>query len=308
MDATSSDAAQLAMLRLLWMQKQTRRAVRSRQREAAVMLARACTETVFLGLYCLREPTAIKRLDAAAMKAMGDALEYVEDAGIVPADVIRQCIARLGQPSRRHVAVWDMLKVVDEANGTKTVRDIYRRLYIPLSNFTVHASGSTLMRHVGRGDRLTARPSRTWNRRSPVRVADAVTGLLAAALAKEAGQPYDDLIAYADRDNQRSLMPIAFMGLSGVRGSAGPGATIQSLRRAREMYDYLWHGAAALDPLETRIAYVARSFAEMLDIGSIDVPEGSLDPFIDYVADMLARLVPEPGDGAQQAAPGQGEN
>ena len=46
----------------------------------------------------------------------------------------------------------------------------------------------------------------------------------------------------------------------------------------------------------------------MLDIGSIDVPEGSLDPFIDYVADMLARLVPEPGDGAQQAAPGQGAN
>ena len=308
MDATSAQAAQLAMLRLLWLQKQTRRAVRWRQREAAVMLARACVETMFLGLYCLREPAAVSQLQASNLKAAADAFAYFEDAGIVPAEVIRQCIARLGEPGRRHVRVWDMVKVVDEANGNNSAREIYRRLYVPLSNFTVHANGGTLLRHVGRGDKLTDRPARTWNRRSPVRVADAATGLMAAAIASECRLPHASLIAYADRHSQRAFMPVAFMGLSNIRGAASSGGIVRALLRAREMYDYLWHGAAALDPLETRTAYVARAFAEMLDIGSIDVREGSLDPFIDYVADMLSRLVHEAGGGAQQGEPGEGPN
>jgi hypothetical protein len=52
-DATGTDAAQLAVLRLLWLQRQVRRAVRGRHREASVMLARASVETCILGLYCL---------------------------------------------------------------------------------------------------------------------------------------------------------------------------------------------------------------------------------------------------------------
>lgn len=292
-DATGAQAAQLAMLRLLWLQKQTRRAVRGRHRDAAVMLARACVETLFLGLYCQRESEAVNQLNASVIKGMGDALAYFEDTGIVPADIIRQCLARFGEPSNKHVGPWDMVKLIDQVNGSKSARDIYRRLYVPLSNFTVHAGGGTLMRHIGRGDRLTARPSRAWNRRSSARVADALTGLMAAALAKDAGQPYDDLMAYSDRHNQRALMPVAFMGVANAKSSAKPGAIIKALWRAREMYDYLWHGAAAADPLEARIAYVARSFAEMLDIGNIDVPAGALDPFTDYVAEMLATAVSE---------------
>jgi hypothetical protein len=42
--ATSKDAAQLAMLRLLSLQRQTRRGVRTRQREASAMLAPASVE------------------------------------------------------------------------------------------------------------------------------------------------------------------------------------------------------------------------------------------------------------------------
>lgn len=41
MTADSSEAAQLAMLRLLWLQRQTHRAVRGRHKEASAMLARA---------------------------------------------------------------------------------------------------------------------------------------------------------------------------------------------------------------------------------------------------------------------------
>ena len=127
MEATSAETAQLAMLRLLWLQRQTRRAVRGRHREASVMLARACVETLFLGLYCLREPTAVGKLHSANIKAVGDAFAYFEAAGIVPADVIRQCAARLGEPGPAP-KVWRMAEAIDEANGNAAARDLYRRL------------------------------------------------------------------------------------------------------------------------------------------------------------------------------------
>jgi hypothetical protein len=59
MAATSGDAAQLAMLRALDLQKKTRRAAKLWQGEAAAMLARSLVEALFLGLYCLRGPEAI---------------------------------------------------------------------------------------------------------------------------------------------------------------------------------------------------------------------------------------------------------
>ena len=207
MDATSAETAQLAMLRLLWLQRQTRRAVRGRHREAAVMLARACVETLFLGLYCLREPKAVGQLHSANIKAVGDAFAYFEDAGIVPADVIRECAARLGEPGPAP-KVWRMAEAIDEANRNAAARDIYRRFYVPLSNFTVHANGGTLMRHVRHGDKLTCRPSRAWNRRSPARVADAATGLLAAAIAQDAGRLHDKLLSYSNRHIERALTSI----------------------------------------------------------------------------------------------------
>jgi len=295
------------MFRLLWLQRQTRRAVRGRHREAAIMLARASVETLLLGLYCLREPKAVTQLHAANIKALGDAFAYLESIDVVPAEVIRQCAARLGDPGYPP-GVWDMAKTVDAANGTGAARDIYRRLYVPLSNFAVHASGGTLMRHVRRNDKLSARPSRTWNRRSPAGDADATAGLLAAALAQEANRPTAEFLRYAGRHSERALMPVAVMGLSGLGGSAGKGLfqrVIKAVRLARELYDYLWHGRAAADPLDTRSAFVRQHFTAVLDANVLDVPDGTLDPFIDYVTDRLARVAfdgspssPPPGNPA----------
>ncbi|PZG01485.1 hypothetical protein C1I99_07030 [Micromonospora deserti] len=49
-------------MRLLWLQRETRRAVRTRQREAAALLARTSMETCILGLWCLHNPTAASKL------------------------------------------------------------------------------------------------------------------------------------------------------------------------------------------------------------------------------------------------------
>jgi hypothetical protein len=294
--ATSQHAAQLAMLRLLWLQRQTRRAVRSRQREASVMLARASVETLLLGLFCLRDATAIVVLDAAALKGMGDALAFLEDTGVAPEAVIRECIARLGQPAKKHVQPWDMVAAIDAANGNKSARGIYRQFYVPLSNFSVHAGGASLMRHVGRRDRVSERPSRSWNRRSPARVADAAAAILAAALAQDAGKDPARLIAYADRHGQRALFPVAVMGLSSMPGALGPRRLLRTIREVRSGYDYLHHGAAAAESLTARTARIREQFASVLDFKGTGIPAGSLDPFIDYVADLLARSVDDPAE------------
>ncbi len=292
MEATSAETAQLVMMRLLWLQRQTRRAVRGRHREAAAMLARASVEALFLGLYCLRVPEAVTQLHADNIKALGDGLAYVEEADIVPAQVIRDCVARLGEPSRSYLRVWDMVKAIDEANGNKTARSVYRRLYVPLSNFTVHASGGTLLRHVRRDGRLRWRPSRSWTRRSPARVADTAAGLLAADLAQRAGRPHEKLLAYANKHMNRTLMPMAVMAFTGAGGSVRPRRVRENIRLAKEVYTYLWTGPATADPVDVRATYVRERFAHMLDFGDLDIPQGTMDPFIDYIAEEFARAVP----------------
>jgi hypothetical protein len=41
------------------------------------MLVRSSVETLFLGLYCLREPGAVSKLHIGNRKALGDALAFV---------------------------------------------------------------------------------------------------------------------------------------------------------------------------------------------------------------------------------------
>ena len=78
MDATGTDAAQLALLRLLFLQKATRKAVRTRQDEAATMLARVAIETLITSLYCIHESAAVAEAggragqDAAALAGLPD--------------------------------------------------------------------------------------------------------------------------------------------------------------------------------------------------------------------------------------------
>ncbi|MBV9450767.1 MAG: hypothetical protein JO345_33240 [Streptosporangiaceae bacterium] len=297
MTSSSADAAQLAMFRLLWLQRETHRAVRGRHREAAAMLARASVEGLLLGIYCLRVPDAIAKLHADNLKALGDGLSYIEETDLAPAQVIRECVARLGTPSGSYLSVWSMVTAIDAANENNAARSVYRRLYAPLSNYTVHANGGTLLRHVGRDGKLRRRPSRAWGRRSPARAVDAATGLLAADLAKQAGQPYTKLLAYGDRHYRRTIMPMAVMAFTGMGGSSQPRRLREAIRLGRQVYIYLWTGPASADSVETRTAFVRERFVRMLGFeGDPDIPADSLDPFIDYLADKLAHAVPPKAD------------
>jgi len=61
---------------------------------------------------------------------------------------------------------------------------------------------------------------------------------------------------------------------------------------------------AAADPLGVRTAYVRDYFARMLDTSGLDVSAGTLDPFIDYVADKISRTVPEATPGPETGKTG----
>jgi len=288
-NANGLDAAQLAILRLLWLQRQTRRAVRGRHREAATMLARASIETLIVGLYCLHRTDAVAQLQAANVKALQDMLEYLSDENVLPADVLAECILRLnlGQPARGP-STEAMARLVDKATGGSAVIDLYKRFYRPTSNLAIHASGMSLMRHVRADDRLTGRPGRVWTRRSPVRIADAALGLLAAAVAQQKDAPYHDLARYTPRHVERALTPVAVMAAGGV-GRFKPGQAIDTIKIIRKVGVYSWSGQAATDPVDVREAYIRDQFAAALHVTTAGIPPGTLDPFLDYVAAKLAR-------------------
>jgi hypothetical protein len=140
MAATGSDAVQLALLRLLRPQGQTRRAVWSRQAEAATMLARASIDTLITGLYCVHEPKAVAQLQGESIRTLPLLLEYLSDAGVIPVSVLDECIARLdlGMPAKGP-SVEAMAKRVDTATGSSVAIGLYKRFYRPTSSLAVHA-------------------------------------------------------------------------------------------------------------------------------------------------------------------------
>jgi hypothetical protein len=82
-DATGDDAAQLALLRLLWLQRLVRRAGRARRDEEAALLARSAVDACIIGLYCLHSGTAVAALPAANNRAARRIAGYLTDFGLM---------------------------------------------------------------------------------------------------------------------------------------------------------------------------------------------------------------------------------
>jgi len=288
MDATGLDVAKLAVLRLRSLQRDTRRAVRSRQHEASTMLARASIETLITGLYCLHVPGAVAQLQGENVRNLPLLLEYLSDAGMIPASVLAECIRGLevGTPARGPT-VEAMARRVDQATGGSTAISLYKAYYRPASTFAVHAGAGSLLRHVSWDDRITRRPQRTWTRRSPVRIADACLGLLAAAVAQQAGTPYQVAIRYADRHGGRALTPVMIMGTSGLKRSIGLRNLMRALEQLRSFGDYIQSGADAQNP-DVRTAKIREGMKSLLLLAELDIPAGALDPYLDYVAAKIA--------------------
>jgi hypothetical protein len=298
MAASGDAAARLALHRLLYLQRATHRAVRSRQDEAATMLARVMIETYITGMYCLYEPGAVAKLQNGQLKMLRPMLEFLrEDGGIlsgVPHGVLDECIRRLdaGTPADGP-KVGVMAGKVDAATRSTIAISLYNRFYRPTSNLAIHAGAAALLRHVRADGKTTRKPSRIWGRRAPARIADACLGGLTAFLADREGTAWQRTAryaaTYADRHHERAIPPITVISLSGLsrglRLSQAP-QIAQAIARLREFGQYVQSGHDAEDP-PVRATRIRSELQYLLAVPGLDVPPGSLDPFIDYLAEKI---------------------
>ena len=314
-DITGSDVAQLALLRVLHLQKQVRRAARFRMPDAAVQLARSALETCSVGLYCLHSQDAVGRLREANIKAMVEAVGYLIDVDLLTQEVLDESAALLVEayqlPKGKARPLPSFKEIVETVNAKMPgsgVMSLYKRFYSPTSTFFVHANAPSLLRHVRPDNTLSDTPSFPWTYRSAVRVADAVVGLLAAAIAQHSGSLDGEFTAYADAHIARAFTPVAAMvGKSAFR----PGMLWKLrpfAREVRAMREYTRSGQAAADPPEVREERIRAAFAQafrQLAVAielDLDSPEGrAFTPFMEYLVARVIRDITAEMDAAESS-------
>jgi len=253
-DAIGPDAAQLALLRLLFLQRQIRRAVRWRQREAAALLARSATETCIVGLYALHNDDAAKALAAKDATFLPRFLGFMVTAGLVSKTTVDAAVKDLGTNARLP-RYSEMSGHIPEGAHRNSAAFIYDSFYAPLSHFFTHASGFTLGRHVRQDRRLQRKPASPWPRRSAAHLADACAAILAAAIAGDTAAARQRFIKYATKHADRAMTPAIAAGGAGFLRSVDWRRLPGIVAAIREMRAYL-AGTALADPpaeLEIRI-------------------------------------------------------
>jgi hypothetical protein len=273
--AKGPQAAQLALLRLIWLQRQVRRAARWRQTEAAALLARSATETCILGLYCLYNDDATKALTTKDSEGLRNVLSYLADAGLISTDTIEKAAASL-DTGVQLPNVWRMTQRLSDQQHGKQAVALYRRFYAPLSHFFTHANGFTLLRHVRPDNRLRYKPLSPWTRRAAVRLTDTCAGALATAIAQHAGRPSAWFAEYADAHSKRVLTPLgAIGGISLARALAWRNLipAIEAITETRRYLEGQWQA----DTPAERLARVRDGLDRALQLAqAIDDPIRSI--------------------------------
>jgi hypothetical protein len=290
-EATGPDAAKLALLRMLFLQREVRRAVRWRQREAAALLARSATETCMVGLYCLHNNDAPKSLEGRDAVALAGLLRYLVEAGLVSQAVVDAAVGSLDTGARLP-RYSQMAESIPEGRDREAADNAYRRFYVPLSHFFTHASAFTLMRHVRPDRTLHRRPASPWPRRSPVRLADGCAGVIAAAIATQAGKAEADarFTSYAIAHLERAVTPVFAVGGIGFLRGANWGRLPGAFRAARQTRAYLI-GPARSVPQAEREARVREALTVALQVLRQDQRSAALIKLL--VDDLTARVLRE---------------
>lgn len=253
-DATPIEIAQLALLRLLHLQREAHRCTRE-QREAVGLLARAAVETAITGLYWLYGEQDIEPARSENAKSFRRLMAPLADGESISEEMIEEVAATIGS-GRGLPSLRDMAELVTERSGRAAARELYHRVYIPLSTFVAHPSGMGLLRHVAAEDELSETPSSVWSTRAARHAADACMALLALELAEQEEQPAAVLTRYADAHMRRTITPLAIVLGSATRQNLRPRRLASALRPMARLWRYYRSGRAALDPYperETRI-------------------------------------------------------
>ncbi|MFJ8685478.1 hypothetical protein [Micromonospora wenchangensis] len=291
--ATGLDFAQLALLRLLWLQRETRRAVRIRQREAAALLARTSMETCILGLWCLHNPAAASKVRTSAIKTAPAMLTFLSSTGLIPDTLIRQAVRALGEPEMLP-DVRSMAAQIDAKTSATLTIHLYDQAYRPASQYFTHATSSSLLRHVTHERRRITRPANSWVRRAPVRLADACVGLLAGGVANQVTEPTDLFLRYAEGHAGRVLPPLLATIGKGMARKLNVAGVVHMLRKSHEVRAYLSRTGPEDAPVE-REARLRDLYDTLIARLDLDLPPEAIQPIIDhFIATVLAEWDTEP--------------
>ncbi|MFI5851533.1 hypothetical protein ACIA7R_27500 [Micromonospora chalcea] len=298
------------MLRLLALQRATRRAVQTHQRESAPLLARTAMETCIVGLWCLHDPDAVRKLRESEIKVAPSLLTFMSSAGILSDSVIREAVRALGEP-RKLPDVRSMTEQIDSRTGATLAIHLYDTAYRPASHYFTHASGAALLRHVTAEYRYSTKPAKSWARRAPVRLTDACVGLLAGALANQVAEPAELFVRYGEGHAKRVLPPLLVTISKGMARRLRPADLVTTLRQVEETHAYLSR-CGPDDAPSNREQQLRTMYKDLIArLALDDVPEEAIRPAVDHlVAKVLAEWEAEPtGQPSRQAPvhePGEG--
>jgi hypothetical protein len=208
-DATADEIARLALLRVLFLQRETRRVARHGGAEASAMLARAAIETAISGLFCVYVPGAEGLFEGETSKRTKRLLTgFAEAKGM--AEVLDQAFAQLG--SGKLPSVTAMVEQIKANGGAPSIGSLHTDFYDQISTLYIHGGPLGLIRHVHpRTGATLERPYLAWSKRSAVHIADAMVGLLAAEIAGD-GHPDSALFrTYAQTHFRVTWNPLAFL-------------------------------------------------------------------------------------------------
>jgi hypothetical protein len=287
-DATSLDIAELALLRLLWLQRETHRAARARLTEATALSARAAVETCIAGLYWIHRDESAARLRSSNAKSLQRLLAYIAAGDPIPQDFVDEVVAMIGPPGDLPT-LREMATTVAAGAAQSFATDIYHRLYVPLSTFYPHPTGLALLRHAGSDELLHDKPLPVWTRRAGAHSADACVAGLAAALAERRGRPVAPFVEYADAHMQRTVAPVFMLAgrsaLRSIRWSNAPNA----YRAFGALIQYYRSGQAANDTYEERKLRTKRRLEETFRLFGDHLTREQREVILDRASDVIAQ-------------------
>lgn len=304
-NAEPLDVARLAMRRLLYLQTETHRAVLSRQREAAALLARSAVETCITGLYYLYSDDSVERLRRDTGRLLTQILTPVSDPHLLTGDLIQaisESVTGNVEPGQRIPDLYQLAQEVERISGKSAAKIMYDQEYRSLSTLFAHSRGLALLRHVDSDENLLDDPEFPWLRRSAARVADACVGVLADALASAQGAPAVNFGEYADDHWRRVMHPIGAAGSKGLLRSIDWKNLPNAWTKIKESRRYLNSEQAKNSSPELVSARIRKDFGNILQTLCPKFSEAELDLLLEHFAPHLASSVESPmveGDAAE---------
>jgi len=280
-DATADEIARLALLRVLFLQRETHRAARHVEGEASAMLARASIETAITGLFCIYVSGAEKLFEGEMSKRTKRLFAGITEAAGI-AGMLDDALAHIG--SSKLPSVTGMVEQIVANGGAAGIGSLHTDFYDQVSTLYIHGGPLGLIRHVHpRSDATRERPYPAWSRRSAVHISDAMVGLLAAAIAGD-DHPDSALFQTYEQSHFRvTWKPLAFV----VRGLM---VTSVNYRYLPDMIRVVRHLAAkqkAGDPFtEADIEEVVAKLGLLL---SLDPDDQTLMPLADALYSKITR-------------------